>query len=368
MSSTPEQTAVPTEPGVPKDGAQPQGKECALRAQRYTQPKEKSAELLRIALSHMGKHQAAFNPLTFTVWYEHSAGINPKLTGAIEQLQGKAATVDDTVVASLYREHVAPPDEEAMERIGGQMQTLMAGVAQSASHTGHKAGAFGDQLHGLTQALASQDAQVLQTHVAEVMAGTAEMKASVEALHRKVQTSQDEIHRLREELARASVEALIDPLTGILNRRGFEAQLQSMTSQGSGEHCLVMLDIDHFKKVNDTFGHLVGDRVIASLGDVLRHSLTHPAHAAARYGGEEFALLLPLTSIEQGEQLAEAVRARVKAVRFLDRAKRDIGLSVTISAGVAVLRRGEEAASLVARADGALYEAKRAGRNRVTRG
>ncbi|OYT99052.1 MAG: hypothetical protein CFE40_09755 [Burkholderiales bacterium PBB1] len=316
----------------------------------------------------MGKHEAAFNPVTFTLWYEYVAGINPALTAAMDEMLAGGKGMDDSVVITLYQKHIAPADEAVMARISGEMERLLASVAQTASQTGDKAGAFGDQLTGLNQALASRDVELLRPRLTEVIAGTAEMKSSVEALQQKVSTSQEEINRLRSDLDRATSEALLCPMTGILNRRGFERKIESLLSQQAADghsHCLVMLDIDHFKKVNDTHGHLMGDRVLQAVGEILRTAVTDANHAAARYGGEEFALLLPQTSLDKSVQLAEAVRSRTKAMKIRNRTTQEVLLTVTISGGVTAMKPDDDATSLISRADAALYAAKNSGRDRV---
>ncbi len=317
----------------------------------------------------MGRHEAAFNPITFTLWYEYVAGINPNLSAAIDQLTQESSGIDDNTVVRLYKKYIAPADEEAMKNISGELERLMTSVLQSASQTGDRAGTFGDQLKNLTNALASRDVEQLKPRLTEVMAGTAEMKSSVDALHQKVTVSQDEINRLRSDLERARDDSLLDPMTGILNRRGFERRIESLLAQKPADgtsHCLVMLDIDHFKKVNDTHGHLMGDRVIQAVGEILRTSMTNASHTAARYGGEEFALLLPQTSLDQSIQLAEAVRTRIKAMKIRNRTTQEVLLTVTISGGVAEMKTDDDAAALISRADAALYVAKNGGRDRVS--
>ncbi len=316
----------------------------------------------------MGKHEAAFNPVTFTLWYEYVAGINPALAAAIDQALKEGQQIDDNTVVALYQRYIAPSDEAVMAQISSEMERLLASVAQSASQTGDQAGAFGDQLNGLNQALASRDVEQLRPRLTEVMAGTAVMKSSVDALQQKVSVSQDEINKLRGDLDRATSEALLCPMTGILNRRGFEKKIESLLSQQTADghsHCLVMLDIDHFKQVNDTHGHLVGDRVLQAVGEILRTAMTDANHAAARYGGEEFALLLPQTSLDHSIELAEAVRNRTKALKIRNRTTQEVLLTVTISGGVTAMKPDDDAASLISRADAALYAAKKAGRDRV---
>jgi len=250
------------------------------------------------------------------------------------------------------------------------MERLMRSVVHTASQTGHHAGAFGAQLTGLTEALAANDAEALAPKLSEVLASASVMKNSVDSLQKKVSASQEEIARLRGDLERARGEALLDPMTGIFNRRGFEQKLQALITgnrTSDDTHCLVMLDIDHFKKVNDNHGHLMGDRVIQAVGEILRVSVTQEAHAAARYGGEEFAILMPSASVDQSASLAESVRERTKAIKIRKRDTQEVLFSVTLSGGVASLQPGDDAAALIARADAALYQAKQTGRDRVVR-
>jgi diguanylate cyclase len=337
---------------------------------RYREPKQRSAELLRLVVAHMGRHPAACNPLTFALWYEYVAGINPKLNAAVDAAAANGSPLDDAAVATLFGNHIAPADDETLGRIGLEMQQLMSNLAESASHTGRRAGTFGAQLGGLRAALGTNDTGALGPWLEEVAASTADMKQSVETLQARVAVGENEIRRLRADLDRACNEALLDPLTGILNRKGFDRRLADALDQpaggGGAAHHLVMFDIDHFKSVNDTHGHVVGDRVIQAVAEILRTTVTDPSHAVTRYGGEEFAMLLPQSSRKQCTELAEAVRARTKAMRIRSRKTQEVLLSITISGGATEARPDDDAATLVARADAALYASKSAGRDRLT--
>jgi diguanylate cyclase len=336
---------------------------------RYREPKARSAELLRLTLAHMGRHEAAFNPVTFALWYEYAAGINPALNEALDRRIAEGTHIDDEAVAALHAAHIAAVDEEAMDRISNDMQRVMAGLALTASQTGSRAGAFGEQLSGLTAALGRKDASELAPYLSEVAASTADMQSSVDALQQRVAMGEDEIRQLRKDLDRACSEALHDPLTGILNRKGFDQQIAALfgTAPGKGEgHFVVMLDIDHFKKVNDTHGHVMGDRVIQGVAEILRSTVTNPAHSVTRYGGEEFAILMPQCTSKECAQVAETIRMRTKAMKIRNRKTQDVLLSVTISGGMAEWREGDDPATLIARADAALYRSKSDGRDRLT--
>ncbi|RRS02963.1 GGDEF domain-containing protein [Aquabacterium soli] len=158
--------------------------------------------------------------------------------------------------------------------------------------------------------------------------------------------------------------ARTDMLTGLANRREFMARLvQESQRQRRGDQplSLVMLDVDHFKQINDTHGHPAGDRVLASLGALVRANVRQEVDLAARLGGEEFALLLPETDAEGAQRVARKI---VEALRALPIEHAGHLLPVTVSAGVAQVHQGEGEQAL-RRADDCLYQAKRQGRDRV---
>lgn len=146
-----------------------------------------------------------------------------------------------------------------------------------------------------------------------------------------------------------------DPLTGLANRRALEA---AFTAHGEGGGALLLIDADHFKAINDRWGHHVGDRVLADLGAVLRQCVRR-SDCAARMGGEEFALWLPDANIETAARVAQTVHARMVQVQLPED-----GGALTVSIGIACAAAGERAhpIHLIQRADEALYAAKAAGR------
>ncbi|MEY4738481.1 MAG: hypothetical protein RL302_2800 [Pseudomonadota bacterium] len=336
---------------------------------RYQESKAQSAELLRRVVALMGQHDAAFNPVSFAVWYEYSAGMNGALTAAVEKTLPATPRLGDAAVLQLYQSHIADVDASTLTRISDEMHKMMAGMADSASRTGNQAGLFGTQLQGLTDALTANDAAAMPSLLGQALAGTAQMQSSAQEMEQQFKASQQEIERLRGELVRARDEAVMDPLTRVLNRKGFDERMAKMLAQpldAGRMHCLAMLDIDHFKNVNDTYGHVMGDRVIQAIGEVLRISVTDQKNAIARYGGEEFAILLPNTTLDDGFKITEAVRQRTRAMKIKDRRTQEMILTVSVSGGVASMQAGDDAQSFIARADAALYHSKQNGRDRVT--
>ena len=165
-------------------------------------------------------------------------------------------------------------------------------------------------------------------------------------------------------------ESVKDPLTRIDNRRGFDQNLQdaiNLSNEGSTSLCLIMADIDHFKKVNDKHGHLVGDNVLRMVASTFKKSVKGK-DLVARIGGEEFAIILPNTPFDGAMKLAEDMR---KEFTRYDLKKKNTGESlgnVTLSFGVTRYNLGEPSEDFLNRADEALYQSKKEGRNKVTAG
>ncbi|MBU3738371.1 MAG: GGDEF domain-containing protein [Rhodoferax sp.] len=339
---------------------------------RYRETKEQSAEIFRQVLTLMGQHDAPFNPLTYAVWYEFAAGTNQRLNKAIEQAQKLEARLSGETVFRLYRDHVAEADAVAMQQISSQLQRVMEDVSDSAARAGQQATDYGGQLGELVWALKGDAPAAARPMMRRMLDDTEKMGRSAKELADEVSACRIEIDRLSAELSRALDDAVVDPLTRILNRKGFNQRLADMVERPprKGEaHCLIILDIDHFKKVNDTYGHVMGDRVIQALGELLRTGVSVvpgvKSHSVARYGGEEFAVLLPNCSLTVAADVAEALRQRAKAIRIRDRRSDKVAIAITISGGMSSMRPADNAETLIERADRALYQAKLGGRDRI---
>ena len=336
----------------------------------YTESKEKSAEILRTAISMMVKHDAPFNPRTFAVWYEHVAGINPKLSAVIDQIVSSHQRLSDDDIQQVFREHIAEPEQPDMSRLTEQFSETMRGVADSASRAGKDAQAFDKQLGVLEKALESNDSASLKPHIAQTRQNTIDMRRSAQALDKRVEKSRAEIGTLEDELNRVQEESLLCPLTHVLNRKGFDKVLDVVLKrvpEEGDDSCLVMLDIDHFRKVNDTHGRVIGDRVLGMLGGILRTCIPEEkGFILGRYGGEEFAVLLPRAPIQTAEAIAEDIRNRVKSLKMRNRRTQEVVLTLTVSLGVATRKLNEQRDALIARADAALFQSKQNGRDCVT--
>lgn len=337
---------------------------------RYQDSIEQSAEYLRLALPLMSRQNAALTPISYAIWYEYVSGINRELRERIDVLTADGQLLDDVATLELYRHFVSEIDHETAQRVGSDLQRVMLDVSATAANAGDQAGKFGKTLEEWSSDLTqSPDPSALATtHLTALLDHTRTMQDSVAMLKTRLDESQQQIEELRQEVDRAREVAMVDALTGLANRRGFDVALASALEgmePGDNEPSLIIVDIDHFKHVNDRYGHLFGDKVIRAVASILRENVKG-RDTAARYGGEEFILLLPNTPIEGAQVLAEQIRRTVESCRIKRQDNHESVESITISLGVARHTAGETADELLTRADRALYASKDAGRNRTT--
>ena len=332
---------------------------------RYQQNKQESAEILRAALELMGKQEAGFHPPSYALWYEHVAGINPELTRILDERMAAGQALSDSDVWRMHAQFVLTRDVDAFERIRERLRFLLEETSHAADTAGAQASHFGQALEGHTARLQQLiDIEAIRNVVAELVTDTQHMCMVTSELSEQLKHSASEVQVLTQKLEQAQTEALLDPLTGLNNRRGLERSINE--SGGTlGGFALLLADIDNFKSINDTHGHLLGDKVLRAVAQVVRGCIKG-RDIAARMGGEEFAVLLPETSVQGAAVLAEKIRQAISqvSIRRIDR-NEYVG-NVTLSVGVAAAQDTDTLESLVERADAALYVAKRGGRNRVS--
>jgi len=194
-----------------------------------------------------------------------------------------------------------------------------------------------------------------------------ELAGRLQGLSERVASMEHEALGYREHLEEQRQKALLDPLTGLPNRAAWSEQVERemLDWQENGGHlAMAILDLDHFKRINDNYGHLAGDKVLKIVADQLRKRL-RGRDFIARFGGEEFVLLLPQTTPAVAAQMAEVLRATVEACPFHFKGERVV---ITTSIGLGAFRSGERSDQVLKRADAALYRAKEQGRNRVEHG
>jgi len=334
----------------------------------YTHERAQSIEVLRQTLVLMGKHPAAFNPHTYTVWYEHATGLNESLSAALDARLGAGVAISGDEINALYESHIRSRETRATDGVGRMLRSLLQEIVVRARSTGTDLARFAESLEVRTQALAGPEPleQIALRALASVLLGdTQHMRTVTSELVDQMDTNAREVTNLQTRLREAETRALTDALTGLHNRRGFEQNAQGLEAESGSLRgaALLFADIDHFKRINDEYGHGLGDKVLCAVADLIRASIKG-RDIAARLGGEEFAVLLPGTTLAGATSLAEQLRASVERGRVRHASGAAIG-NVTISIGVANARHGESLDELIQRADAAMYIAKQGGRNQV---
>ncbi|MGR8920603.1 MAG: GGDEF domain-containing protein [Gammaproteobacteria bacterium] len=329
---------------------------------------EAASEYLRQALPLMSMHKIPVAPLNYAVWYEYVSGGSAGLRESIDRMTAADEPIDEQVTEQLYQQFIDPSDKGRVEAAHHTLRKILKSMHASLNEADSEVVRYGQSLHDCNEKL-SDDITVedLRAVVDGLISSTHHMHESNEALHRHLEESRQEADQLRAELERARVEAKSDVLTGLANRKGFEERVRALETGENfhgQSHCLLIGDIDHFKGINDSYGHIFGDKIIKVVATAFAN-LTKGKDLAARFGGEEFVTLLPQTDIEGGKAVAEAIRSSIERGRVYNPKTGEEIRRITISVGVTEIVHGESIDTTIARADEALYRAKEAGRNRV---
>jgi diguanylate cyclase len=319
------------------------------------------------AIGTMERFEIPATPANYAIWYEYHAGLSPNLKRTIDVLISNHTDFNEGTLQELYATFFSSAKEAVAVRDISvhALQTLqeIASVADLASDDAHQ---FGHALRGFASKGLGEYLGNLKNLIENLVEESKSMAGRSEFVGLRMRESAGKIEALERNLENAILDSTLDGLTGVSNRRSFDATIRTLAgdAMNSGDDlAMLMIDIDHFKKVNDTWGHPTGDIVLRHLARILQKSVRGGDHVA-RYGGEEFAVLLPRTDAQAAVSVAENIRvalAREPLLLELDPPMTPI----TVSIGAACYDPGEPLAEWVGRADVALYSAKKDGRDRV---
>jgi len=330
---------------------------------------EQAREYAKAAFERMERLSIRPVPTNFCVWYAYHTGKTPELRHAIDGLLSSREPLSERANEEIYERFFTLGREQMELRAGmARVQETLTQLASNLGEAGQSTSRYNAALAEISGGIEADPApDVVTTLVKRLLDETAAIQTRMELLDNQFTTSSDTIQQLRDRLEGMRREALTDSLTGIANRKSFDATLRDAArkSMESGtELSLLFLDIDHFKSFHDTWGHQVGDQALRLVANTLKDNVKGQDFPS-RYGGEEFAVILPQTALRDAVTLANRIR-HAFAVRKL--VKKGTGESIgalTVSIGVSRYEPRESIGHFLARADRALYAAKRDGRNRV---
>ncbi len=329
---------------------------------------KKSAANLKKAVPLMFKNKVAVTPANYALWYTYVDQVIPDLNLEMDTMLDSYEVFPPASAQHLYKRYVANKAEISLEDLRTNVEVLLNEVSSSMNDTLSDSYSFSEMVDKSFSKLEKvQDNNLsieeVMNVVRQLVEESHEIRHSTKFLNQQLSNASEEISRLKDQLAEVQKDALFDGLSSLYNRRAFDADLASMVDANQ-EMSLIMIDIDHFKVLNDSYGHLFGDNVLKTIARRL-HQGSRDGICAYRFGGEEFAIILPNKSLRMARLYADSLRRMVEKLRVKDKRTGKQIDNITASFGVAEFERGDTPECLVNKADKQLYDAKQLGRNRV---
>jgi diguanylate cyclase len=330
---------------------------------------DQSDKWAREALEHLNRDGLAPIPDNFAVYYAYHSGSDGNLKMAMDTLLTQFGRLTQQQCSALFQSHLSLEAEHrvlnvASNSIENELSRVMLAIDQTTSGT-QKYDKTLNTFSGSLQSSVSLDQ--IRAAVSRVANETRAMAEQNQRLHTQLTQSTQQLTEMRYSLDQVRKDSLRDPLTEIGNRKFFDDEIKRITKEAveSGATLSILIaDIDHFKKFNDTYGHLIGDQVLRLVARTLIENLKG-RDIIARYGGEEFVILLPNTDVVAAEKVANQLRISLGTKQIKRKNTNETLGVVTISLGATEYCPNEDLDAFIARADAALYEAKQGGRNRV---
>ena len=308
-------------------------------------------------------------PQFYELMYAYATGVDPALNSRINALFRNDEKVDlaerlyaEFLQSSNTQDHISSVSERMSDRISTMHDAIDTAMSTATAYTSALQIASGDLEDEI-------DPDGLRAMTASLLNETRRMQAANRALESNLDDARSDIAELRRDLDNMRNEAMLDPLTQLFNRKAFDDGMMRMLMEARSSTkplCLLLIDIDHFKRFNDTWGHQTGDQVLRLVATTIKSNITAGRDIGARYGGEEFAVIVPDTDLHRANRLAETIRKAVRAKELLKRSTNEKLGRITASIGIAVFKpESDTPNSLIERADRCLYAAKNSGRNRI---
>lgn len=336
---------------------------------KYHHTNDQAAEYLRLVLRELGRYNLPATPFNYSVWYEFISKVNPELTLALKDHLGKTGDISEEVAYQLYLYHIVNRGQAVVDKVKSKFLDVVKEILNDISSTGEDISGFEKYLLGFSTRVEKSDTEsAFKSSLKDLIIEVRKIESSSTMLEDRLSSANEEVKTLQSKLKETEWFATTDALTGLWNRRSFEEKLlQHTSSNGNKGHrlSLIMLDIDHFKRVNDTYGHLTGDDLLRVIAKTLK-DYVRGKDVVCRYGGEEFVILLSDTPLAGAVTVAEKIRTHFASMTWKQKSTGVSMGKITLSCGVSQYRSKEALEAFVQRADVALYQSKKMGRNQVT--
>lgn len=331
----------------------------------YRDPMQKASENLRQALPLINKHKIPVNPANYAVWYEYVSGENCLLVDEINARLSNNLPISAEFTQELFEKYVLMGMPERLESTNNGLKLVVDNTLGHINKTEADAAHSISELNNSKSLLNNcRDINELHNLVSDILASTQMLTKASEDLKQDLAKSSQEIAKLKAELEAVKEASRTDGLTGLLNRGTFNHELNAICEQPKTNIALALFDLDHFKNINDTYGHVIGDKILQYFSRLLQKHAGED-HLVARYGGEEIAMLLMDISLEEARSITDKIRQALADSRLKKKGKDEYIEQVTVSVGLSMLQQEDSPSSIIERADKALYYSKNQGRNQV---
>lgn len=329
---------------------------------------EQAGEYLRLTLKYLSQYKLAASLINLIVFYEYSSGLNQELQKAIDTLTENENPISSDQIRQIYDQYFKENSQvkaaKLLEKIKNMIKELAAfftDTADSMEDQGKRAEDLALQIKNI-----EKNGNIYDT-IDQMLAAVTTLIESNKNAYSKLKSSAEDISRLRSELEQVNYKANTDALTGLFNRRAFEEKLKYERISSLETNCplsIMMIDIDSFKVINDTYGHLTGDNLLKKVAAVVGQSV-RKSDFSARLGGDEICVIMPDTDLSGACSAAIKIKNIItRKSWYLKETQKEIE-DVTISVGISQYSPGESQHELYERADKALYLAKASGRNNI---
>ncbi|CZF77586.1 GGDEF domain-containing protein [Grimontia marina] len=327
-----------------------------------------ATRIFKRAIPLMVKYKVPTTPHYFSLWYTYCAGTYPQLNKAIENKISRFGACSIRHCDEIIDNYLIDDAKREVNNFRQKLEALTTNLGESMEHTVSDTEEFRDILSNSVDKLENVKGDIAKNGESkkvlhELLKGSQHLLSATSQYQLQVTSQKTEIDALKKQLQEYQKQASHDALTGCLNRREFEKQLDKNVNQDN-VFSVMMVDIDHFKSFNDEFGHQMGDKVLQIVAAKLKQ-VVDTSGAVFRYGGEEFVAILPGLPLKSAFIYAEKMRLTLERLSVTDKRSGQKINSITASFGIAEHKKNEFGHALVARADEALYSAKHKGRNCV---
>ncbi len=342
----------------------------ASQNQPSSNPVTHATKIAATALAHIHEHELAPTPKAYEIWYAYAAGYDYELNSKIQSIIEQKGTIGTCELEKLHDNYFneRAEAEQVHADISKNFELELGAVLKLVQSGLETSEAFSTNLESTCTTLqVGPDADQIKVILTGLIQDNERMRSETINLNKGLQKSQSQIIELKSHLDEVREYSLKDPMTSLANRRHFQevlAQEMARADEGGEPLSLVIADIDYFKKVNDTFGHLIGDAILKFFANLMVKNVKG-SDTVARYGGEEFAIILPKTLTEDATHLIERIRSDFEKSNLIIKTSGKRIKPTTASFGITLYQAGETGDSFIQRADTNLYAAKNNGRNKI---